>query len=243
LSAGYNVSMNHLMDQQESEAFQTGRLVMASADTAIGLGLVFGGTATATGGTAGTSASASGVVLAPGPAKAIFVLTGGAGVLVTVGGVAAGGYGANLAANGSSALPGISVALSSSKPTPGADPAVVGQHLPRDGVPGGRNRGPKNDENAPQNNKVRAEAEKLQADGHQIVAGGRIERERLIQTPGGLKDGRRPDILYLTPSGELRGRNVGSTRADGSPVKRELEALDDLNGPGKLPTGFVPYDR
>ena len=58
-----------------------------------------------------------------------------------------------------------------------------------------------------------------------------------------MKGGRRPDILYRTPDGQLRGRNVGKTMADGSPVPREVDALNDLNGPGNLPTGFVPYDR
>jgi hypothetical protein len=47
--------------------------------------------------------------------------------------------------------------------------------------------------------------------------------------------------LYRTPSGELRGVNVGRVKADGSPVPREVKALADLNGPGGLPTIFVPY--
>ena len=49
---------------------------------------------------------------------------------------------------------------------------------------------------------------------------------------GGNKSGRRPDITYVAPEGETRGRNVGRQAADGRPVKREREALDDLNGPG-----------
>ncbi|HSP79829.1 MAG TPA: hypothetical protein VLQ93_14955, partial [Myxococcaceae bacterium] len=106
-----------------------------------------------------------------------------------------------------------------------------------------KRRGPKTDPDAPHNAKVRAEADKLQAEGNTIIAGGRKEKERLIPTPSGKKSGRRPDILYETPDGTLKGRNVGKTRADGSPVKREAEALDDLNGPGKTPTDFVPYDR
>jgi hypothetical protein len=63
------------------------------------------------------------------------------------------------------------------------------------------------------------------------------------QTPGGAKEGRRPDIIYETPNGEIGGINVGRTKADGTPVTREVDALKDLNGPGKLPTNFVPYDR
>jgi len=76
-----------------------------------------------------------------------------------------------------------------------------------------------------------------------IVNGGRVEREQVIRTEGGKKAGRRPDIVYRTPDGAKRGRNVGKTNADGTPVKREREALDDLNKHSDTPTDFVPYDR
>ncbi len=109
-------------------------------------------------------------------------------------------------------------------------------------VGGGEKRGPKTDPNAPHNAKVRSERDKLEAEGNTILAGGG-GKEQLLKTEGGHRSGRRPDILYRTPAGDLRGRNVGRTNADGSPVKREVEALEDLNGPGKLPTDFVPYDR
>src|SRR5262249_15889547 len=97
--------------------------------------------------------------------------------------------------------------------------------------------------NAPHNAKIREEAAQLKAEGNTIVGGGGEEREKLMPTPGGTKEGRRPDILYRTPRGELRGRNVGRTNANGKAVRREVEALEDLNGPGELPTDFVPYDR
>jgi hypothetical protein len=109
--------------------------------------------------------------------------------------------------------------------------------------PTGAKRGPKTDETAPHNAKIREEAERLAAiPGNRIVAGGRDKPERLVPTPGGVKSGRRPDIIYETPDGSMRGVNVGRTKADGSPVTREQQALDDLNGPGGLPTDFVPYD-
>jgi hypothetical protein len=108
---------------------------------------------------------------------------------------------------------------------------------------GGAKRGPKTDPTAPHNATIRAEADALEAGGNTIVAGGGRAKERLIPTPGGHKAGRRPDILYETPDGTLRGRNVGRTRADGTPVTRETQAPDDLNGPGGVPTDFVPYDR
>jgi hypothetical protein len=73
--------------------------------------------------------------------------------------------------------------------------------------------------------------------------GHRIRTERTRQTPGGNKESRRPDITYRTPDGQERGTNIGRTRADGiTPVTREQRALDDLNGPGNLPTNFIPYD-
>jgi hypothetical protein len=102
-------------------------------------------------------------------------------------------------------------------------------------------RGPKTDENAPHNKTIRAQAEKLVSEGNEVVAGGRVLKERAVPTPGGDKQSRRPDIIYRTPSGEEKGRNVGKTYKDGSPVKREQSALKDLNGPGKLPTDFVGY--
>lgn len=107
----------------------------------------------------------------------------------------------------------------------------------------GAKRGPKTDSEAPHNAAVSKEAEKLKAEGNVVVAGGRTKPERLVKTEGGKKSGRRPDIIYKTPDGARRGRNVGRTNADGTPVKREAEALDDLNKHSDTPTDFVPYDR
>ena len=112
------------------------------------------------------------------------------------------------------------------------------KEAPKKGKPG-----PKTDENAPHNATIKAEADAPEAQGNTIVAGGRRLKERLIPTPGGEKDVRRPDILYKTPEGELRGRNVGKVDAKGQPVPREQAAMRDLNGPGGLPTDFVPYNK
>lgn len=43
-------------------------------------------------------------------------------------------------------------------------------------------------------------------------------------------------------NGNVSATNVGRVKADGTPVKREVEALNDLNGPGQLPTNFIPYN-
>lgn len=75
-----------------------------------------------------------------------------------------------------------------------------------------------------------------------MLAGGGRKPEKAIPTPGGSKGSRRPDILYKTPDGTVKGRNVGKTKADGSPVTREQKAMDDLNGAG-VETDFAPYDR
>ena len=103
-------------------------------------------------------------------------------------------------------------------------------------------RGPKTDPNAPHNKKIREIGAKLQAEGNVIVAGGGIMPERAIPTPSGQKGSRRPDIAFTTPSGDIAAINVGRTRADGSPVTREQNAIADLTSAG-VPTTFAAYDR
>jgi RHS repeat-associated protein len=108
-------------------------------------------------------------------------------------------------------------------------------------APCGAKRGPKTDPNAPHNAKIRAEAGRLTDEGNTIISGGG-GKEQLIETPGGVKSGRRPDILYETPEGETRAVNVGRTTASGAPVSREVDAMNDLNDKAGIPTTFVPYD-
>ena len=105
----------------------------------------------------------------------------------------------------------------------------------------GVKRGPKTDPNAPHNAKIREIGDQIEADGGTVIAGGGRLPEQLVATPGGHKSGRRPDIIYKDCNGNLCGVNVGRAKADGSPIKREQQALDDLNGAG-LPTRFERYD-
>ncbi|MPV86497.1 RHS repeat domain-containing protein [Ostreibacterium oceani] len=105
----------------------------------------------------------------------------------------------------------------------------------------GKKRGPKTDPNAPHNKKIREIGDQIEADGGTVIAGGGRFPEQLVKTPNGNKGGRRPDVLYQDCKGNLCGVNVGKTKVDGSPIKREQEALDDLNGAG-LPTKFERYD-
>jgi hypothetical protein len=103
--------------------------------------------------------------------------------------------------------------------------------------------GPSTNPMAPHNLTIRELGDALTALENRIEAGGGRLREVEIPTPGGLRTVRRPDIIYRTPSGERRAINVGRTRADGTPLPREVEALRDLNVCGDLPTRFIPYDR
>jgi RHS repeat-associated protein len=105
----------------------------------------------------------------------------------------------------------------------------------------GAKRGPKTDPAAPHNAKIRELGDKVEAEGGEVLAGGGRKPEVLVPTPGGLKAGRRPDMISRDANGDVSATQVGKTRADGSPIKREVEALKDLNGPGQLPTTFEGY--
>lgn len=62
-----------------------------------------------------------------------------------------------------------------------------------------------------------------------------------IATPGGFKGSRRPDILIRRPDGSIYGINVGKQAASGAPIKREAQAISDLEGAG-IEMHFVPYN-
>lgn len=107
----------------------------------------------------------------------------------------------------------------------------------------GAKRGPKTDPNAPHNKKIREIADQIEAQygpGSIKAGGGRLP-EVLLPTPGGYKNGRRPDILYENDCGVLCGINVGKAKQNGMPIKREQQALDDLSNNG-IPTIFVRYN-
>lgn len=65
-------------------------------------------------------------------------------------------------------------------------------------------------------------------------------REAVFKTPNGLKSYRRPDILVQRFDGSTYGINVGKITKSGAPIKREVEAIYDLEDIG-LPMFFVPY--
>jgi hypothetical protein len=106
----------------------------------------------------------------------------------------------------------------------------------------GAKRGPKPWPDGPHNLTIARRILELVLGGHVLLNGGE-EREEVVRTPDGSKGSRRPDITTRAPDGSRYRENVGRTKADGQPVKREVEALDDLEKvDGKRPT-FTPYDR
>ena len=102
--------------------------------------------------------------------------------------------------------------------------------------------GPKPKGTGPHNLKIEEVASQVK-DGEIIAGGGRgYPPEAKIPTPNGRKTYRRPDILVKRPDGSLYGINVGKTTAKGAPIKREVEALYDLEDAG-IPMWFISYDK
>ena len=88
----------------------------------------------------------------------------------------------------------------------------------------------------------------LEGEGYRHVAGGSIPEE-VIATPGGARGSRRPDITMERPAGGLYRENVGRLRAPPrggigprAPVRRETEALNDLEGATGERPGFTGYN-
>ena len=102
--------------------------------------------------------------------------------------------------------------------------------------------GPKPKGTGPHNLKIEEIASQI-TDGKIIAGGGRgYPPEAVIQTPGGVKSSRRPDILIQRPDGSMYGINVGKTTAKGAPIKGAVEAIYDLEDVG-IPMYFVGYDK
>ncbi|MGE7951575.1 RHS repeat domain-containing protein [Lysinibacillus xylanilyticus] len=91
-----------------------------------------------------------------------------------------------------------------------------------------KQRGPKTGGKGPHNEMIYSWDDEIVAANGTVTSGGR-GKERLIKTPNGKKTGRRPDIEWIDADGNQNWGNVGKTKKDGSPIKREQEALDDLN--------------
>ena len=102
--------------------------------------------------------------------------------------------------------------------------------------------GPKPKPHGPHNEKIGQRVKELKDQGHTQTHGG-DKTEEVIQTPGGTKSSRRPDITTQDPSGNVYRENVGKTKSDGTPVSREVDALNDIeDATGQRPV-FTPYDQ
>ena len=108
----------------------------------------------------------------------------------------------------------------------------------KDGTPKKKTGQKTKDEGGPHNDVIGKKAKELQNKGWTITEGGNLEAEQLHIT-GGLKI-RRPDIV-ATKDSQTKIVNVGKKKLDGSPIKREQQAIDDL---GNIfdNVEFVPYN-
>ena len=110
------------------------------------------------------------------------------------------------------------------------------------GSDGGAKRGPKPWPDGAHNITIARRILELVLGGHEHINGGE-KREEVVKTLDGSKGSRRPDITTIAPDGSRHRENVSRTKADGQPIKREVEALDDLEKATKTRPTFTPYDR
>jgi hypothetical protein len=106
----------------------------------------------------------------------------------------------------------------------------------------GKKRGPKLWPEGPHNQTILRRINELKAQGYEHIAGGDLPEE-VIPTPGGVKSARRPDITMRAPDGSIYRENVGRTLANGEPVPREVDAMNDLEKATGARPKFSPYDR
>ena len=102
--------------------------------------------------------------------------------------------------------------------------------------------GPKPKGTGPHNETIDRRIQELKDQGHTHTHGG-SKKEEVIPTPGGDKSSRRPDITTIDPSGNTYRENVGRTKADGTPVTREVSAANDIEQATGTRPVFTPYDR
>jgi hypothetical protein len=107
----------------------------------------------------------------------------------------------------------------------------------------GQKRGPVPWPNGPHNQKIWEIVRSLIERGYEHTKGGGSGApEEVIQIAGGHKSARRPDATLVDPSGKEYRFNVGRTYKSGAPIKREVDAIEDLRRMG-IDTDFFPYDR
>lgn len=70
-------------------------------------------------------------------------------------------------------------------------------------------------------------------------------KEHRVPTPGGKKGHRDVDVVGVEPrTGKVvEMHQVGKQNKNGSPVKRERDAMDDVEGAEGMRPEFHPYDK
>jgi uncharacterized protein YgfB (UPF0149 family) len=68
-------------------------------------------------------------------------------------------------------------------------------------------------------------------------------REYLVRTPDGKKKKRFVDVAALKGKKPAFLVQVGKTKSDGSPVKREQEAMDDIEQAIQVKVQFEDYEK
>ncbi|RZN46095.1 RHS repeat-associated core domain-containing protein, partial [Escherichia sp. E13S3] len=109
----------------------------------------------------------------------------------------------------------------------------------------GKKRGPKTGGRGPHNRTIMRRIKELKSilgKGWKHTAGGN-KKEDYIPTPGGNKEARRPDITFTnSKTQEKYYENVGKNNAKNEPIKREREAIDDLENETGSTVNFTPYN-
>jgi len=71
-----------------------------------------------------------------------------------------------------------------------------------------------------------------------------IEREVLVETPGGTKGKRYIDLRGTnSKTGETESVQVGKQNKNGTPVSREVKALNDIGKSTQRRPTFTPYNN
>jgi hypothetical protein len=72
-------------------------------------------------------------------------------------------------------------------------------------------------------------------------SGFKVKTELRIETQNGAKSARWVDV-YGNRNGEIRMYQIGRQNVNGTPVAREVQALDDIEGATGIRPTFLPYN-
>ncbi|MGH3840212.1 MAG: RHS repeat-associated core domain-containing protein [Pseudonocardiaceae bacterium] len=103
-------------------------------------------------------------------------------------------------------------------------------------------RGPKIWPFGPHNKTIQQRADELETQGYTQIRHRGEGGEVTIDTTGGAKMRRRPDIAATAPDGSTYYEQVGRVNKSGQPVPREISAMDDLERATGVRPVFTPYN-